>query len=73
MSRQARAADYNQKLSEQRAEAVRQALVARFGIAASRLTAQGFGLTRPVESNAAFEGRARNRRVEVARPCPAAR
>jgi outer membrane protein OmpA-like peptidoglycan-associated protein len=66
------AADYNQKLSEQRAEAVRQALVARFGIAASRLTAQGYGLTRPVESNATFEGRARNRRVEVARPCPAA-
>jgi outer membrane protein OmpA-like peptidoglycan-associated protein len=61
--------EYNQKLSEQRAAAVREALVSRYGIAAARLSAKGYGLTRPVESNATFEGRARNRRVELARPC----
>ncbi|HEY2809204.1 MAG TPA: OmpA family protein [Steroidobacteraceae bacterium] len=63
--------EYNQKLSEARAKAVRQALVSRYGIAAGRLSAQGFGLTRPVDSNATVEGRAHNRRVELARPCAA--
>jgi len=63
-------AEYNQKLSEQRAAAVRDALVNRYGIAPGRLSAKGYGLTRPVETNATFEGRARNRRVELARPCP---
>jgi outer membrane protein OmpA-like peptidoglycan-associated protein len=62
-------AEYNQTLSEHRATAVRDALVNRYGIAPGRLTAKGFGLTRPVETNATFEGRARNRRVELARPC----
>jgi outer membrane protein OmpA-like peptidoglycan-associated protein len=64
-------ADYNQKLSEQRAAAVRDALVSRHGIPAARLIVKGYGLTRPVETNATFEGRARNRRVELARPCAA--
>ena len=64
------AAATNQALSQQRAEAVRHALVGQFGIAASRLTASGFGSTRPVESNTTLEGRARNRRVELARHCP---
>jgi outer membrane protein OmpA-like peptidoglycan-associated protein len=59
----------NQALSERRAEAVRAALVSRYAVAASRLTARGFGATRPLESNATVEGRARNRRVEAARPC----
>ncbi len=62
-------AEYNQKLSEQRAAAVREALVTRYGVAAARLSAKGYGLTRPVETNATVEGRARNRRVELARPC----
>ncbi|MBS0578011.1 MAG: OmpA family protein [Proteobacteria bacterium] len=62
-------AEYNQKLSEARANAVRQALVGRYGIPAGKLTAKGFGLTRPVDSNATVEGRAHNRRVELARPC----
>lgn len=61
----------NQGLSERRAEAVRAALVSRYGIAASRLAAKGFGATRPLESNATVEGRARNRRVEAVRPCGA--
>ena len=59
----------NQALSERRAEAVRAALVSRYAVSASRLTAKGFGATRPLEPNATVEGRARNRRVEAVRPC----
>ena len=63
--------EYNQQLSERRAEAVRQALVTRYAVPATRLSARGFGLTRPVETNSTFEGRAHNRRVELSRPCAA--
>jgi outer membrane protein OmpA-like peptidoglycan-associated protein len=59
--------DFNQKLSERRAAAVKQALVARYGIVAARLTTQGFGETRPRAGNDTLAGRARNRRVELAR------
>lgn len=62
--------DDNQRLSQARAAAVRTALVEDHGIAADRLTAAGFGETRPVESNDTVEGRAHNRRVELARQCP---
>lgn len=58
----------NLELSKRRAEAVRAALIAN-GVGADRLAARGFGETRPVESNDALEGRARNRRVELARRC----
>jgi uncharacterized protein YfaS (alpha-2-macroglobulin family) len=51
---------------EEEVEAVRQALVAQFGVPAGRLTATGFGFAHPVESNDTVEGRARNRRVELA-------
>jgi len=64
-------ADYNQDLSEKRAAAVRRALVSQFGVPAEHLAAKGYGLTRPVETNDTLEGRARNRRVELARPCAA--
>jgi outer membrane protein OmpA-like peptidoglycan-associated protein len=56
--------EYNQKLSERRAAAVRDWLVAH-GVAAGRLTTAGFGETRPVADNATAAGRQRNRRVEV--------
>lgn len=59
----------NQTLSEKRAESVRSRLISRYHIAASRLRAAGYGAKRPVESNATIEGRARNRRVELLRPC----
>jgi outer membrane protein OmpA-like peptidoglycan-associated protein len=59
-------AQLNQDLSQKRAQAVRQALVAQFGVPAGRLTATGFGFTHPMESNDTVEGRARNRRVELA-------
>lgn len=64
-------AQFNQELSQRRAEAVRQALVSQLGIAPGRLTARGFGLTRPVDTNDTVVGRAHNRRVELA--CSAAR
>jgi outer membrane protein OmpA-like peptidoglycan-associated protein len=57
-------ASYNQDLSQRRAQSVRDYLVSR-GIAADRITAQGFGLTRPIADNASAEGRANNRRVEI--------
>lgn len=59
----------NQTLSTQRADAVRSALVARYHIAAPRLRSAGFGARRPREPNTTMEGRARNRRVELVRPC----
>jgi OOP family OmpA-OmpF porin len=57
----------NQELSTRRAAAVRQALVARYHVAAGRLTPAGFGASRPKDTNDTLEGRARNRRVELAR------
>jgi len=59
----------NLDLSKRRAAAVRDALATRFGVAAARLAAEGFGDARPVAPNATIEGRARNRRVELARKC----
>ncbi|MFA6315986.1 MAG: OmpA family protein [Elusimicrobiota bacterium] len=55
--------DYNMALSQRRAEAVRQALIDRFDVTAGRLTAGGYGPTRPVASNDTAEGRTKNRRV----------
>jgi flagellar motor protein MotB len=46
---------------------VRQALVDRYHVAPGRLTPAGFGASRPKETNDTLEGRARNRRVELAR------
>ncbi|HEX5694254.1 MAG TPA: OmpA family protein [Arenimonas sp.] len=55
----------NMRLSQQRAERVRDALVARHGVAAARLTAQGVGAALPVASNDTASGRQQNRRVEL--------
>jgi outer membrane protein OmpA-like peptidoglycan-associated protein len=55
---------YNQRLSEQRGEAVRDYLTQQ-GIAATSVTAKGFGKTRPVASNDTSSGRQQNRRVEL--------
>jgi len=54
----------NMKLSGERAKAVMAALIER-GIAATRLTSQGFGQTQPIADNRLEEGRAKNRRVEL--------
>jgi len=56
--------EYNQRLSERRAETVKTYLV-RQGMDSSRIQAEGKGKTMPIASNATAEGRARNRRVEI--------
>lgn len=56
---------YNQALSERRARSASAYLQSR-GVAGSRITAVGRGETEPVFSNESEEGKARNRRVEVA-------
>jgi outer membrane protein OmpA-like peptidoglycan-associated protein len=58
---------YDQTLSEARAKAVVTWLT-QHGVAADRLTAKGYGKTKPVADNGSDEGRARNRRVEIADP-----
>ena len=57
-------AQSNQLLSENRASAVRQWLVAT-GVPAYRITTKGFGSTAPVATNETAEGRQKNRRVDV--------
>ncbi|CAD0263775.1 OmpA family protein [Pseudomonas veronii] len=56
---------YNQKLSQRRADAVKQVLV-KDGVAPSRISSVGYGESRPVADNATEAGRAINRRVEAA-------
>ena len=55
---------FNQTLSEQRAQSVRQYLIDQ-GLDAGTITAQGFGKTMPVADNSTAEGRQKNRRVEI--------
>jgi outer membrane protein OmpA-like peptidoglycan-associated protein len=57
--------DLNTKLSQARADAVVQALIAKHGIVAARLVGRGVGPLAPVASNDTEEGRAKNRRVEL--------
>lgn len=54
-------------LSQQRADAVRAALISRFGVEPERIAARGVGGAQPVAPNDTPEGRAQNRRVEVVR------
>ncbi len=60
-------ADYNQELSDRRAQAVADYLLARHGIESDRLSLKGYGETRPIASNDNAKGRALNRRVEFIR------
>jgi len=55
---------YNQQLSEQRAQAVRDYFVQQ-GISGTSVEAHGFGKTEPIASNDTAEGRQQNRRVEL--------
>ncbi|APA00012.1 MULTISPECIES: OmpA family protein [Flavobacterium] len=58
-------ADYNLKLSGERATSVKNYLASK-GILASRFTIQGMGIADPIADNGTVEGRAQNRRVEFA-------
>lgn len=60
-------AEYNQKLSQRRADAIVASLVGNYALASSRLSAQGMGASEPIASNDSDEGRAKNRRVELVR------
>jgi outer membrane protein OmpA-like peptidoglycan-associated protein len=55
---------YNQNLSEQRADSVRQYLIDQ-GLDAASITARGFGMSMPVADNSTPDGRQKNRRVEI--------
>jgi len=57
-------ADFNQVLSEKRADAVHDYLVSQ-GLDADTLSAQGLGMNDPVADNTTAEGRQKNRRVEI--------
>jgi outer membrane protein OmpA-like peptidoglycan-associated protein len=56
--------EYNQKLSQQRADAVRDFLVAQ-GVQAGNITSTGYGKAQPVADNSTSAGRAQNRRVQL--------
>jgi outer membrane protein OmpA-like peptidoglycan-associated protein len=57
-------ADYNQGLSERRAQAVVSFLTSK-GVPSEQVRAQGLGQSRPIADNTSAEGRANNRRVEI--------
>lgn len=62
--------EYNQRLSQRRAETVKQALIHKHGVNPSRLTAVGYGESRPIATNNTADGRYTNRRVMVVIPKP---
>lgn len=57
-------AAYNEALSLRRADAIKRRLVDRFRVAAMKVKTVGYGESRPIESNANYQGRQANRRVE---------
>ncbi len=57
--------DFNQQLSQQRAESVQQYMINAMRIPTYRLIATGYGETRPVASNETASGRERNRRIDI--------
>jgi outer membrane protein OmpA-like peptidoglycan-associated protein len=56
--------EYNQKLSQERANAVQQYLIAN-GVQQPNVTAEGYGMADPVADNSTAQGRAQNRRVQL--------
>jgi len=56
--------EFNMKLSQQRADAVRQFLMTQ-GLSGDVITSKGFGPTNPVADNGTAAGRKANRRVEI--------
>lgn len=58
-------ADYNQDLSERRAQSVKDRLINDYKLSGDRISTEGFGESRPVADNSTREGRAKNRRAEI--------
>jgi OOP family OmpA-OmpF porin len=54
----------NMKLSQRRADSIRNYLIDKFGIAPGRIKAVGYGPTKPVASNETKAGKEQNRRIE---------
>lgn len=54
---------YNQKLSQERADAVKALLISRYNISEERVNAAGYGESKPVADNSSADGREQNRRV----------
>jgi OOP family OmpA-OmpF porin len=61
--------EYNMKLSQRRAESVVKSLVDNFGIEPARLSAKGYGKTRPIATNATDAGKQKNRRIDAIIDC----
>lgn len=61
--------NHNMDLSQRRAEAVVSHLVEQYGIDRSRLSAKGYGFTRPIADNATEDGKQKNRRIEAVIDC----
>ena len=59
----------NMKLSQHRADSVRNYIIKTFGIAPERISAKGYGPTKPLVSNKTKEGKAKNRRIEANFTC----
>ncbi len=55
----------NLRLSQERAEAVKQYILANMGLDASRVSAVGYGESRPIANNETAEGRTKNRRIDL--------
>jgi len=55
----------NKRLSEERAKAVREYIIANMEISREQITAIGYGDTKPVASNKTSEGRELNRRIDI--------
>ena len=60
---------YNMELSQRRAQSVVDDLVQNFGIDPSRLSAKGYGFSRPIADNATEAGRQQNRRIDALIDC----
>jgi outer membrane protein OmpA-like peptidoglycan-associated protein len=60
---------YNIKLSERRADSVRNYLIEKFGVAPERLSTKGYGYTKPIASNKTAAGRQKNRRIDAQIDC----
>jgi outer membrane protein OmpA-like peptidoglycan-associated protein len=59
------AASYNEKLSLQRATAVAEAMVDKYNIPPENIFIEGYGESRPIDSNETAQGRSNNRRVDI--------